>query len=911
MTSLAETIDAHLGGERAAVLAQRGGGTDRAAFLRGVAETAPYLGRLLRRADTEALLAQDPDARLEVLCRAVADLPVAEAAAGLRGAKREAALLLALLDLSGAWPMERVTRALSAFADACVARALACAFEEAGHAPAGLGVLSLGKLGARTLNYSSDIDLVLAYDAERLPEAGRAGPRGLASALTRRLVALLADQTAEGYVFRTDLRLRPDPSSSAPAVSVAQAERYYETYGQNWERAAYIKARACAGDEAVTDAYLRVVRPFVWRRTLDFAALADIRAVKAQIHAKAGRPDIVGAGGDVKLGPGGIREVEFFVETQQLILGGRDERLRVPATLDALSALAAAGHVAPADADRLAEAYRFLRDTEHRIQMRHDEASQTVPDEAGPLRDVGALMGFADPACFEAALTGTLRAVHDRYAALFEATDPEEEPPGSLVFTGVDDDPRTLATLTRMGFREAPRAAAMIRRWHQGGLPATRSVRARELLTGLVPRLLAACADTRAPDAALAATGRFLSLVPNGLGLFALFTAHPEVLDDTVALCAASPDLAQRLGRRPSLIDGLLTNEAHPPPPVPEGLPLEAAMDEVRWRTGGEQVRLAARLTLGRGNPDEAGAAFTDAAEDAIGTLFAAAAGEAARRGEDQGPPLALVGFGRLGTRTLTAHSDLDLVFVYDGAAGASPLVLRRVRRLIAALSAPTAAGVLYEVDMRLRPSGGAGPAAVTLDAFRRYYAETAQAWEAMALTKARVVWAEDGIGDAVEAAASDRLRSGWMAGAIGEAARVMRRRLLDEHPAKGPLDVKRMAGGLTDLDFLAQALTLSRPHDGRPPRHTAAALSWHAERGALVGADLDGLLAAHRVFEGVIQYGRATYGPAVMPVPKGSRARRLERLTRTEGPIEDALARARARVHEACAALFGPWPAA
>ena len=908
MTRLGEEIGKRLGAGGALALARRGGGTDTASFLRGVSSAAPYLGRLLSRTDEAALLGIDPEARLAAIAREVAALPAADVPSGLRRAKREVALLLALLDLSGAWSMQAVTAALSRFADACVARALACAFEEAGLPAGGLGVLALGKLGAGTVNYSSDIDLVVAYDAERLPPAGRAGPRGLASALTRRLVAILADQTREGYVFRTDLRLRPDPSSSAPAVSVAQAERYYETYGQNWERAAYIKARACAGDARVTDAYLGVVRPFVWRRTLDFAALADIRAVKAQIHAKAGSPDIVGPGGDVKLGPGGIREVEFFVETQQLILGGRDERLRRPATLDALAALAEAGHVEREDADVLAEAYRFLRDTEHRVQMRHDEASQTVPSEDGPLADLASLMGFEGADAFGAALTGHLHAVHDRYADLFDAPDPDDEPPGSLVFTGVDDDPRTLATLKRMGFKRPQRAAAAIRGWHQGGLPATKSVRARELLTGLVPRILAACGETSAPDAALEAIGQFLSLVPNGLGLFALFTAHPEVLDDTVALCAASPDLAQRLGRRPALVEGLLTDDAHPAPPLPEDLAFEVAMDEVRWRTGGEQVRLAARLTLGRSDPYEAGAGFTALAEEAIGTLFAAAAREASRRDEASSPALALLGFGRLGTSSLTAHSDLDLVFVYDGEAGASGAVLRRVRRLIAALSAPTAAGVLYEVDMRLRPSGGAGPAAVSREAFERYYEDRARGWEAMALTKARVVWAEKGFGAVVEDAIAARLTSGWMADTVQGEATSMRERLLREHPPAGPLDVKRMAGGLTDLDFLAQTLTLSTTHEKRPPRATPEALRWHADRGCLdrLDASMEDLLAAHRLFEGVIQYGRATYGPAVMPVPRGSRADRLARLTGASTPIEEAVAGASAIVRAAFARVTG-----
>ena len=895
MPSLREEIERRLTDGPGAALARRGGAPTPDGFLRGVAACAPYLGKLLDRHGDD-LLAADPDEAWADLLREVGAAPPDEARTTLRRAKGRAALHLALLDLSGVRGMREVTAALSDFADACIAAALRSAWNEAGHetgpAASGLGVLALGKLGARTLNYSSDVDLVLAYDPARLPDAGRAGPRGLAAKVTQRLVSILSDQTAEGYVFRTDLRLRPDPSSSAPAVSLAQAERYYEAYGQNWERAAYIKARGCAGDEAVTSAYLGIVRPFVWRRTLDFAALADIRAVKAQIHAKVGSPEIRAAGGDVKLGPGGIREVEFFVETQQLILGGRDPALRVPGTLDALAALARAEHVEREDADALAGAYRFLRDTEHRIQMRFDEASQTVPKDEEARRDLAILMN-GETGSFDAALEAALHAVHDRYAALFEPPGPDDAPPGSLVFTGVDDDPRTVATLTRMGFTRPSEAIGIVRRWHQGSLAATRSVRARELLTGLVPRILAACAEADDADAALGATGRFLSQLPQGLSLFSLFVAHPEVLDDVVALCAASPDLAQRLGKRPALVDGLLTEDGEAPPPLPEGLGLEQTMDEVRWQVGGERVRLAARLALGRGDPYEAGADLTTLAESATRALLAAAAREGTRRGEAPGPPLAILGFGRLGTRSLTAHSDLDVVFVYDGEPSEAGRVLRRVRRLVAALSAPTAAGVLYEVDMRLRPSGGAGPAAVTLEALDRYYAQTAQGWEAMALTKARVLWAEGGVGDKVEASVAGRLRSGWVAERIGADARAMRARLAAEHPPRGPLDVKRMPGGGTDLDFAVQVLSLGDAHEARPPLSTPDALAWHAEHGRITPDEAEMMLHVHRLFEGVVQYGRATHGSAPLPVPRGVHAARLAQLTGTDEDIEAALATA------------------
>lgn len=888
-------------------------------FLAGAGQAAPYLGRLLKRCDVARLLARAVDDPLADLVPRPGALSGDDLRARLRAAKADAALFAALADLSGVWTMRTATAALSGVADACVEAALrgawasVAAHRKADIAPPpngpvpGLGVIAMGKLGSQTLNYSSDIDLIVVFDGDGLPlgPADKMGPRGTAVAVTQAMLSILSDKTPDGYVFRTDMRLRPDPSSSALAVSVGQAERYYERQGQNWERAAHIKARGCAGDRKVTNAYLDVLRPFVWRRTLDFAALSDIRAVGQQIQAQAHNPDIAAAGGDVKLGPGGIREAEFFCEVQQLIFGGREEALRTAQTLDTLTALAQAGHVPSDVATSLAQAYTVLRDAEHRLQMVEDEPTQTLPEGDEARADIATLFGAPDLAAFDAQVLVALGTIHDAYADLFGA----EDAGGTLVFTGVDDDPRTIRTLTEMGFEQPAAAARTVRGWHQGDLGAARSVRARELLTALVPKILRACANADDPDAAFGATARFLAVLPSGLGIFGLFTAHQEVLVDVVTLCAASPELARQMGQRPALVLALLAGEERAdlpaaPSSASSSVPgLEGEMDAVRVHVQGGRLRAAAALTLGRGDPYGVGAELSDLADAAIVRLSDAVAQSLAA----SGPPLAVIAFGRLGAGCLTVSSDLDIVFVYDGDAQSAPAALKRVRRLVAALSAPTAQGELYEVDMKLRPSGGSGPAAVSLSAFERYYDEAAQTWELMALTKARVV-----LGDADLCARLDGVINTILArsrpdGDVLSDAAIMRAKLLAGHPPRGPLDVKRLAGGLTDIDFISQGLGLIAPM--RLPRATPDGIAALADAGVLGADDAQTLVSAHALFEGVAQYARATFGAVPAGGLTSAQEGALAKLCGAASPTHDDVAKAAEAVRDVFARTIGAHP--
>ncbi|MBC8159034.1 MAG: glutamine-synthetase adenylyltransferase, partial [Alphaproteobacteria bacterium] len=447
-------------------------------FLRSVFGNSPYL---------TICLCQDPHFTMQLLTRGwdavhaniLENLYNLRSNAGntaeisqiLRMAKRQAALTIAAADIAGAWTVQRVTEALSDFADHAISAAAAHVLREAAandglqlahtddpQKGSGLVILGMGKLGSRELNYSSDVDLIVLFDAEKIvvPDPDRI--LKIFVRLTRNLVKLLDERTRDGYVFRTDLRLRPDPASTPPALSVLAAELYYESLGQNWERAAMIKGRPVAGDLEAGAEFVRRLKPYIWRKHLDFAAIRDIHSIKRQIDAHRGGGEIAVAGHNVKLGRGGIREIEFFVQTQQLIWGGRQPELRTPGTLSALSGLAKAGHVEQTTADEMAASYCFLRRVEHHIQMINDEQTHTVPQAPKSLEGLAVFLGYAGTPEFSVDLEFHLRRVESHYAHLFEdapdlTADGAGE--GNLVFTGSEPDPQTLRTLKDMGVGSA------------------------------------------------------------------------------------------------------------------------------------------------------------------------------------------------------------------------------------------------------------------------------------------------------------------------------------------------------------------------------------------------------------------------------------------------------------------------
>ena len=886
-------------------------------FHAAVFEASPFL-RDLALADVPrwlALLETLPAARLQAILADVAALASApgEAAVmrGLRRARAEVALLTALADLGGVFSVDEVTAHLTAFADAAVGAAVSFLLREAAAAgtftladaqdpcrDCGWIILGVGKYGAAELNYSSDIDLIVLFDPERAKVADADEIGTFFVKLTRRLVRLLHERTADGYVFRTDLRLRPDPGSTPLAISTPAAFQYYESSGQNWERAAMIKARPVAGDRAAGEAFIAELTPFVWRKYLDFAAIADIHSIKRQIHDHRGHESVAIAGHNIKLGRGGIREIEFFVQTQQLIAGGRDPGLRGRQTLAMLDALAQRGWIDPAAATELQRCYRTLRGIEHRIQMIADEQTHTLPDDVDALAAVARLSGYRGVRPFAAALTKVLETVRDHYIRLFEAAPSLSSHLGSLVFTGDDEDPETVATLAGLGYANPREVSRTVRGWHFGRYPAMRSAAARERLTEITPALLEAFATSDNADAAFNAFDRLLARLPAGVQLFSLLASNPGLLNLIALVMATAPRLADIMTARPHVLDALLdpaffgrlpdraTLHARLEALLAGATALEDVFDRVRIFGKEQSFLIGIRVIAGTVAARSAGAAYADIAELLVATLLShVRAHFEAVHGRMKDGRIALIAMGKLGGREMTAASDLDLILLYDfdesepASDGERPLMgsqyfARLTQRLIAAISAPTAEGALYQVDFRLRPSGNAGPLATHIRAFTEYQAKSAWTWEHMALTRARPI-----AGDAslmLEAAAVVRglLSAPHDARKVTADVRDMRALLSVEKPAEGAWDLKLAAGGLVDVEFVAQYLQLL--HGAENPAilatETEIALAAASRAGLLPKAEAEVLLPALRLYQRLTQILRLCVdGPfRADAVPKG-----------------------------------------
>jgi glutamate-ammonia-ligase adenylyltransferase len=901
-------------------------------LLRALGGNAPYLADLAVR-EAEALIALVAVGPGQVVADALARLatvppgvPRVRLASALRAAKRVVALAVAVADIGGLWSLEQVTAALSDLAEATLGQAVAHLLR-AGHdageivlphpddpaRDSGLIVLGMGKLGGRELNYSSDVDLVLLHD----PDAGLCAPEQANAFFTRAargLVGLMETRDVDGYVFRVDLRLRPDPAATAPSIQLAAAITYYESMGQNWERAAMLKARPVAGDLAAGQAFLTAIRPFVWRRHLDFAAIADIHAMKRRIDAHKGagvsRADAV-AGFNLKLGQGGIREIEFLVQTLQLVWGGRMADLRDPATLEALRLLVRAGLLDRRTAADLAAAYRFLRQAEHRAQMVDDRQTHQLPATPAGLADFATFMGYAIAERFAADLLGHLERVRRAYRAVFDAV--PEPPPGgaaTLDFTGtVELPPELAAALTAMGYANPAVIIATVRGWLAGRLRALRSERARELMTQIVPALLQALARQREPDAAFARLDRFLASQPAGVQLLSLLQRNPALLGRVAAVLGAAPSLSEHLARFPAALEGLLAPEEHWDAArtlrarLRDAAALEPAI-AILGRTVRESDFAISVATLeGQLDADAAGGLRADLVDAAIAALLPRVLDDfAARFGTVRGGGLAVVLLGKAGGREMMAGSDLDLMLVYDhplratesGGARALPAsqwFIRAVHAFIAALTAPDSAGPLYAVDMRLRPSGNKVPVAVSLAAFTRYHAPVAGAawtWERMALTRARVVAGPPALRRRVAAAIAAAVAGAGPAERIRADAAAMRARLARELPARAAWDVKHRDGGGMEVEFIAQALQLvhAPTHPQVTSPTTREALARLGDAGLLATTDAAVLIRADRLWRTVQGVLRLTEGPA--PRERLSPAA-AEVLLRATAPLLDA----------------------
>lgn len=770
----------------------------------------------------------------------------AEVMTRLRVAKRRLSFIAALADLARVFVARDTTRWLSDLADASIAAAidhlllsnhtsgkLTLSNTDAPSEGSGLIVLGMGKLGAQELNYSSDIDAVVFFEPTAGIVADPLDALETFGRMMRRLIRIMQERTADGYVFRTDLRLRPDPGSTPLAIPVEAALTYYEGRGQNWERAAYIKARPVAGDIKAGVNFLRELTPFVFRKYLDYAAIADIHSIKRQIHAHKGHGAIAVKGHNVKLGRGGIREIEFFAQTQQLIAGGRMAPLRVRSTEAALSALTEAKWIDAKTRDSLTDAYWFLREVEHRIQMVRDEQTHILPDSEAELKRIAFMLGFADTKAFSEKLEGVLRVVERKYSALFEQETKLSGESGNLVFTGQRDDPDTLKTLARLGFERPEDMSRVIRTWHNGRYRATQSVEARERLTELTPELLKAFGESKRADEALLRFDNFLSGLPAGIQLFSLLGNNPALLALLVTIMSSAPRLAEIIAARPHVFDGMLDPALMTEIPTRDYLAqrmqgflaparhYEDILDRLRIFAAEQRFLIGVRLLTGAIRGDVAGRAFTHLADLVIEAAVKAVMAEMeAAHGTYPGGRLAVVGMGKLGSFELTAGSDVDLILLYDfddGVAesdGAKPLdavryYTRVTQRVISALSAPTAEGVLYEVDMRLRPSGNKGPVATRIGTFEKYQREEAWTWEHLALSRARLICGDAALSTQAQDIIASILSQKRDVAKIATDVQEMRKLIAEEKPPANSWDFKLIPGGLVDLEFIAQYLTL------------------------------------------------------------------------------------------------------
>ncbi len=874
LTRVPRPFDPAIGAEAVAVTGLTGSAAD---LIAGAAGCSPYLAGLIAReaawlhdalddpgAATEACLADLPDTCL-------ADLPVA-----LRQAKRRLALITALADLGGVWPLETVTDILTRLADTALQAGivpLVAAEIARGRLPGlgpddaetagGMVVLAMGKMGASELNYSSDIDLICLFDDTRFAPVDIADARAAFVRVTRKLMSLIADITADGYVFRTDLRLRPDASVTPVCLSMAAAENYYESVGRTWERAAFIKARACAGDIAAGERFLAGLRPFVWRRHLDFAAIEDAHDMRLRIRAHKGLGGaFVLDGHDMKLGRGGIREIEFFAQTRQLIAGGRAPALRVRGTVPALAALAATDWIGADVATALTDHYRAHREVEHRVQMIHDAQTHRLPVNAEGFDRLAAFMdtGVAD---LRTALT-------DRIMAVDALTEPFFAP-GTPVRKGAEPAAGTSGDDTF--------GARTMARWHS--YPALRSERAVAIFRRLRPDLARRLSAAPRPDEALDVFDAFVAGLPAGVQLFSLFEANPALTQLIVDIAATAPALADYLSHHSGVLDAVIGGGFFADWPGQAALSEELAallvragdheaqLDAARRWQKDWHFRIGVHHLRGLIGPDEAGAQYADLAQAVVAGLWPVASAQvAARHGPPPGRGAAVVGMGSLGAGRLNAASDLDLIVIYDAAGetastgkrpiAPTPYYAKLTQALITALTVPTSEGRLYEVDMRLRPSGRQGPVATSLTAFIDYQRDTAWTWEHLALTRARPVAGDAEVQRDVEAARRTILREKSDGPTVLTDVVEMRARVHVARPGGGIWEAKAGPGRLQDIELAAQMLAL---RTGAPVRDTQGQIAAGVDGGLIDAARASVLTDAWQVFAALQSAARLLNG--------------------------------------------------
>jgi glutamate-ammonia-ligase adenylyltransferase len=882
----------------------------------GIAEASPYLFDLVSADSARALrlLECEPELHLAQLIEntrseVAAASSEADVMHKLRRTKSEAALLIALCDIGGVWSVMQVTEALTDLAVTSVQSALRFLLQQEAmrgrmtplnpdrpEEGSGLIVLAMGKMGAGELNFSSDIDLIVFFDAAASTLAPDIEPQPFFVRVTQGLSRLLQQRSVDGYVFRVDLRLRPDPSSTPVAISTASALHYYEREGRTWERAAMIKARACAGDLRAGETLMADLAPFVWRKHLDFAALADVHDMKRQMQTYRGQSEIAVEGHNVKVGRGGIREIEFFAQTQQLIAGGRHPELRVRPTLEALNVLASSDWITFEARDQLTAAYEFLRRVEHRLQMMADEQTHALPEADEAVERFACFFGYDSRAAFARDLLGHLHVVQGHYAKLFEG-----DPAGTAKLPAVDyaagpDDPRLIEHLASLGFKKPAMVAQTARQWLDGDYRVFRTESTRSAFVEFLPSLIAGLANAEEPDNAVAVFDQFLQALQRGGRLFLLLSQNRDLVALVALILGAAPRLGDMLARQPQIMDGLIDPRFFGAMPdrrelsarlaatLKDAHSYEEFLDRLRLFGRESLFLIGTRILSGTVSAQQASIAFADVAEGIVHTVHGLVSDQfATQYGRIKGQQTAILAMGRLGSREMTAASDLDLILLYefdpehpdsDGAKSlhGAQYFARFTQRLISAFTTRTNYGVLYEVDMRLRPSGRAGPVASHLDSFAEYQDREAWTWEHMALTRARVISASPDFRRRVEQIIRQVLTRPRDAVSVASDVADMRRAIALEKGEDDIWDLKYAAGGMVDIDFIAQYLQLV--HAAEKPDildvSTLHVLDNAARLGVLAQSSAEILRSAARLYHDLTQILRLCVSERFKPETSG-----------------------------------------
>ena len=741
----------------------------------------------------------------------------------------------------------------------------------------GWSIIALGKLGAEELNYSSDVDLLILHDLATAPLA-QEQVQPFYVGLTRDLVRLLSAASADGIGWRVDLRLRPDPGATAVSIDVDAAISYYESLARTWERAAFIRARPVAGDVQMAKRFLSQIQPFIWRRTLDYTVMDDMKAMLRRSPQSNGW-----LGYNLKIGKNGIRQIEFFTHVLQLVAGGREAELRQHQTAAALCALAKFDWITPNQADSLITAYKQLRRTEHRIQMIADSQTHSLPRSQPELAHFANFMGHAQTTELCAALakvqdTIALNATHEiLHSPVDQAVSSEH--------ILLDDYDTLVAWLSENGFARPHDVADTLSGWMAGRIAATRSERARVILNRLMPEILMQFATASAPDDIFAALAQFIEGLPASVQIFSLLEYNPQLTRLLCDMLVLSPQICDRLRRYPALFDLLLYREFFAPIETTSdlkkifhqkigGLPVELALDQIKILVRELKFRAQVQTLSFATDTDQLETSLTSIAEAAIDSVLTLALSDIVRRYGEINAKISILALGRLGVKQLTAGSDLDLLIVYDAGPecfshgqrtlAAANYVLRLAQTMVSWISTPTAEGTLYDVDLRLRPEGKAGAIATSIDRLATYFNRDAWIWEKQALTKARPIAGDVSLCKKIQHLINSIINHDHPKDHLITAISDMRQRLQNQQKPVSKWHLKRITGGLTDIDLLIQAWRLEHGALFSDSGQTAyVILQTLHENGVIDSNNLEQMTDAAQFLNDIYHSLRLTLGPA------------------------------------------------